>query len=117
MTIVIAVVVIAGLAIVLPRVRRERGVRRARGGVLEDPTTTAEVYRARATAALQDGRYAAAVVEAFRAIARSAADRTLLSDAPGQTAHEIGTSLAVSFPLQAMFFFFFFQLLRSVRVA
>lgn len=101
LTAVLAVAVIALLAYVLPRVRHERRAD-GPGAVLEDPTLTAQDYRARATAALGDGRYDVAVVEGFRAIARAMTDRTLLAGGAGQTAHEMGASLAAAFRSHAV---------------
>jgi hypothetical protein len=97
-TAVAALVVIALLAWVLPRVRRESAVRHRDGGVLDDLTITARIYRDRASQALRDGRYDQALLDGFRAMAKDMSDRTLLSDAPGRTAHEIGLALAPFFP-------------------
>jgi Domain of unknown function (DUF4129) len=97
-TILVALVVIALLVWVLPRVRRESVVSAANGPVLEDLTITAVFYRDRAAAALREGRYDEAVLDGFRAIARDMSDRTLLDDAPGLTAHEVSLALASPFP-------------------
>ena len=43
---------------------------------------------------------AAATADAFRAIAAASAERTLLDDVPGHTAHEIGAALALVFPAE-----------------
>jgi hypothetical protein len=51
--------------------------------------------------AVREGRWNDAVIDFTRAIAREAADRTLLSDAPSLTAHEIGAQLAPVFPEHA----------------
>lgn len=100
-TVALAVVVIALLAWVLPRIRRERRAPGEPGAVLTDPTLTAADYRDRAGRALAEGRHDAALLDAFRALTRSAADRTLLEGAPGQTAHEVGLALAEPFPQHA----------------
>lgn len=97
-TALVAVLVVALLAWVLPKVQRERQARMPRGGVLADLTLTAGQLRERANEALRGGDFAAAALDAFRAIARDTADRTLLADAPGLTAHEIGVALAHRFP-------------------
>ena len=94
----VALVVIALLVWVLPKVRRESVVGRADGAVLEDLTITARTYRDRAAQAFKDGRYDEAVLDGFRAIAKDMSDRTLLDDAPGRTAHEVSLSLAQPFP-------------------
>jgi len=97
-TVLVALVVIALLVWVLPKVRRESVVGRADGAVLEDLTITARTYRDRAVQAFKDGRYDEAVLNGFRAIAKDMSDRTLLDDAPGRTAHEVSLSLAQPFP-------------------
>jgi len=94
----VALVVIALLAWVLPRLRRELVVVRADSGVLDNLTVPASHYRALAAAALRDGRHDDAVLDRFRAIARDMSGRSLLDDAPGRTAHEVSLSLALPFP-------------------
>jgi hypothetical protein len=98
--VVLAVVV---AAILVVAVRRSPVVSRAGagGGVLDEPHLTSADYRARAEAALARGAAATATADAFRAVAASAAERTLLDDVPGRTAHEIGTTLATVFPAEA----------------
>jgi hypothetical protein len=92
-----ALAVIALLAWVLPRVRRE-SVAAGGGAVLEDLRITPRTYRDRAAKAFVDGRYDDAVLDGFRAIAKDMSDRTLLADAPGRTAHEVSLALAQPFP-------------------
>jgi hypothetical protein len=98
MTVLIALVVIALLVWVLPRVRRERGVAGSGGAVLEDVKITARHYRDQAAQAIRDGRYDDAVLDGFRAIAKDMSDRRVLRDAPGRTAHEVSLALASPFP-------------------
>jgi hypothetical protein len=97
-TLVVALVAIALLVWVLPRVRRDPVTALPRGPVLADPTITAATYRNLATRALGDRRYDEAVLNGFRAIAKDTSDRTLLDDAPGRTAHEVSLELAQPFP-------------------
>jgi Domain of unknown function (DUF4129) len=97
-TVLVALVMIALLAWVLPKVRRESVVAGAGGAVLEDLTITARTYRDRAARAFKDGRYDDALLDGFRAIAKDMSDRTLLDDAPGRTAHEVSLALAQPFP-------------------
>lgn len=97
-TVLVALVVIALLAWVLPKVRRESVVARTGGAVLEDLTITARTYRDLAAKAFRDGRYDDAILDGFRAIAKDMSDRTLLDDAPGRTAHEVSLALAQPFP-------------------
>jgi len=97
-TALVAAAVIALLAFVLPRVRRERRVPGRGAAVLTDPLTTAAMYRARVAAALAEGRFDDALADAYRALTREAGDRTLLEDTPGSTAHEVALALAPRFP-------------------
>jgi hypothetical protein len=85
----------------LRHVRRE--ARRAPAGapaVLGEERLTAAQFRERSARALAEGRYADAVLDAMRAIAQGAAERTLLDEAPSLTAHEVGLQLADPFPAQ-----------------
>ena len=97
-TLLVALVVIALLVWVLPKVRRESAAARSGGAVLEDLTITARTYRDLAAQAFRDGRYDDAVLDGFRAVAKDMSDRTLLDDAPGRTAHEVSLALAPRFP-------------------
>ncbi len=102
MVTVLVTLLVAGLLLwVLPRVRRERSVRRSAGAVLEDPRVTAAQYRERAATARAAGRYGEAVLDSYRALAREMGDRTLLEDAPGRTAHEVSVAVATAFPAHA----------------
>src|ERR1035437_5071515 len=69
-TVLIALVVIALLVWVLPRLRREPGVAASEGAVLDDVTITPRHYRDLAAQAVRDGRYDDAVLDGFRAIAK-----------------------------------------------
>ena len=97
-TVLVALVAIALVVWVLPKVRREPFLDRPGGPVLVDPTITASTYRNLAARAFADGRYDDAVLDGFRAIAKDMSDRTLLDDAPGRTAHEVSLELAQPFP-------------------
>jgi hypothetical protein len=97
-TVLIALVVIALLVWVLPRVRREPALSAPEGAVLEDPTITSRHYRDSAALAVRDGRYDDAVLDGFRAIAKDMSERSLLDDAPGRTAHEVSLALSSPFP-------------------
>ena len=97
-TVLMALVVIALLVWVVPKVRREPAIAVSGGAVLEDVTTTARRYRDQAAQALRDGRYDEAVLDGFRAIAKDTSDRRVLNDAPGRTAHEVSLALASPFP-------------------
>lgn len=96
-------IALAVLALVVARsVRAERRMTGpATQGVLDGPTRTAAEHRAAAARALAAGDHATAVVESYRAIARSAVERTLLDDLPGRTAHEVAIALEPAFPASA----------------
>ncbi len=98
----VLVLIFGVLALLLVRVRRDVSPEEAEPrAVLGDLTLTCEQFRSRGLAALHDGRWSDAVIELTRALARDAADRTLLAEAPSLTAHEIGTQLAPVFPEHA----------------
>lgn len=97
-TVLLALVTIAILVWVIPRVRRDSVVGHREGAVLLDPTIAAGTYRGLAARAFADGRYDDAVLDGFRAIAKDTSDRTLLDDSPGRTAHEVSLGLARPFP-------------------
>lgn len=94
----ITAAVVAGLLLSLRYVRREARARTAPAAVLGSERLTAAQFRSRSGLALAQGRYAAAVVDAMRAIAQSAAERTLLEETPSLTAHEIALGLLDAFP-------------------
>ena len=62
---------------------------------------TAAEHRTAATRALAAGDADTALLEAYRAIARSAIERTLLDDLPGRTPHEVAVELGPAFPASA----------------
>lgn len=94
----LAALLVAAILLLLTRIRAERRAVEEPGTLLGDLTLTAQQFRDRAAAALRDERWDDAVVHYTRAIARDAADRTLLDDAPSLTAHEVGSRLGVVFP-------------------
>ena len=91
--------VVALLLFALRYVRRDG--RRAAAepvAVLGHERLTAAQFRERSALALAEGRHSDAVLDAMRAIAQGAAERTLLDEAPSLTAHEIGLRLTEPFP-------------------
>ena len=94
---------LAAVAVVLLRsLRAERRMGGASSrSVLEGPVRSAAEHRTAAAAALARGDADTAVLEAYRALTRSAVERTLLDDLPGRTAHEVAVSLAPVFPSDA----------------
>jgi hypothetical protein len=94
------VLLVAGLAWLLSRARRTARGSGEPGAVLADESVTAADLRARADAALAEGRHEAALVDAFRALTVRQVERGRLDDAPGATAHEVAGALATSYPHQ-----------------
>ena len=92
---VVAMVVLRSL-----RAERRMAVTGA-GPVHEGPARSAAEHRASAAAALASGDPDTAVLEGYRALARSAVERTLLDDLPGRTAHEVAVALGPVFPTDA----------------
>jgi hypothetical protein len=90
----------AGLAWLLSRARRTLRRADAPGAVLADDGLTAAQLRARAEAALAEGRHAAALVDGFRALAMRQVERGRLEDLPGATAHEVAGALGSTYPEQ-----------------
>lgn len=95
-----AAIVLAGIAFLVSRLRAEKAAadEHESRAVLGDLDLGADEFRDRGLAALREGRWGVAIIELTRALARGAADRTLLTDAPSLTAHEIGAQLAPVFP-------------------
>jgi hypothetical protein len=93
--IVIAVVIAAAVIIAKPRLNPK-----ARHGqeVFEpDSVLTPEDYRQRADMSAAAGKWGDAVVDRFRALVRSAEDRTIIDPQPGRTADEAARELAAPF--------------------
>lgn len=97
----VAAVIVALLLLV--KIRREPGAGGAgrRGAVLDGLQVDADAYRARARAAYESGDVDAATMDWFRAIAAGAAERVIIDDNPGRTAHEVSVALAGIFPEEA----------------
>lgn len=96
--IVVVIVVFAVLRFGLPRLNRRAPA--ALGGEVAD-TRTAEQLRAAADRAAAQGDWSLAVLERFRAIAASLAERTVVAVRPGTTAHEVAMQAAAVFPPEA----------------
>ena len=94
----IFLLLLGGLVWLLSRTRGTRRARVGSGPVLDDPAVTAAQLRARAEAALADGRTEQALVDGFRALTVRQVERGRLEDSPGATAHEVALSLATRFP-------------------
>jgi hypothetical protein len=95
---VVLLLLVLALGWLLSQVRRSARTRTADRAVLTDEVVTAQQLRARAEAALAEGRFEDAVVDGFRALAARQVERGRLDDAPGATAHEVAAALAATFP-------------------
>ncbi len=97
-----AMVILVGLVGLLgwlvSRARRTTRSRDDSRAVLTDEVISADELRARAEAALAEGRHEDAVVDGFRAVATRQVERGRLADAPGATAHEVALALGREFP-------------------
>jgi hypothetical protein len=65
---------------------------------VDDKGLSAADYRRRAHASTDRGDWDTALLDSYRALAASAVERTLLTELPGRTAHEVAVSLAPVFP-------------------
>ncbi|MEN8581867.1 DUF4129 domain-containing protein [Burkholderia sp. RS01] len=97
----IGIAVLLGLAIILARPRLNARRRAPKEVFDPDGRVTAAAYRRLAAAAAARGDWAAAVVDQFRALVRSAEDRAVLEPQPGRTADEAAAQLAAVFPTAA----------------
>lgn len=96
-TMVIFVALALGLAYLVSRARRTARGRQDQRAVLTAESVSADELRARALAALADGRHEEAVVDGFRALTLRQVERGRLADNPGATAHEVALDLAAEF--------------------
>jgi hypothetical protein len=100
----VVLVVLAVVALVVIRLLRAEPSTpggRPRGAVVDDEGLSAADYRARAAGARARGDWDAVLLDSYRALAASAVERTLLTDLPGRTAHEVALALESVFPTQA----------------
>lgn len=94
----VTVVVLIAAAILLARPRLNARRRRAAVDDVDvDPSITPAEYRRLAAAAAARAEWRTAVVEQFRAIVRSAEDRTVIDPLPGRTADEVAGQLVGAF--------------------
>jgi Domain of unknown function (DUF4129) len=94
----LAVLLVAVLALVAGRVRREPARRTDAHDVRGRPTASPEDHRRAAADALDAGHYDAALVEAYRAVVTRAVQRGVLEDRPGLTAHEVALEVGPVYP-------------------
>lgn len=95
----VLVVLAALLRFGLPRLNRRARATRLGGDVVD--TRSAEQLRAAADRAAAQGDWSLAVIERFRAVAASLAERTVVAVRPGTTAHEVAMQAAVVFPAES----------------
>ncbi|WP_382307392.1 DUF4129 domain-containing protein [Herbiconiux sp. UC225_62] len=95
--IVVVLLVVAFLVFGRPRLNRRSQVKT---GALfgADDTRSAAELRASAARAADRGDFGTAIQEAFRALARQLAERTVVTTSPGTTAHDFAGRAGVSFP-------------------
>ncbi|TLM86808.1 DUF4129 domain-containing protein [Pseudarthrobacter sp. NamE5] len=93
--IVIAVVIAAAVIIAKPRLNPK--ARQPQEVFDPDSALTPGDYRRRAEGSAVAGKWGDAVVDRFRALVRSAEDRTILDAQPGRTADEVARDLAIPF--------------------
>lgn len=93
----VAAVLIGVLVLLLTKVRGQRRAVEASKRGLGALTLSPPQFRDLAATAMREGRWNDAVIHYTRAIARDASDRTLLTDAPSLTAHEVGARLSAVF--------------------
>jgi hypothetical protein len=96
----VVVLLVGGLTFLLSRARRTARAADEVKPVLTGEDVTAAELRARAEAAMGEGRHEDALVDAFRALALRQVERGRLDDAPGATAHEVALALAAEYPHQ-----------------
>ena len=96
---VIALVIAAiiAAAVLLARPRLNARARQAKDVFERETALAAADYRNRAEAAAAAGLWGDAVVDRFRAVVRSAENRTILDPQPGRTADEAAQALSVPF--------------------
>ncbi len=97
---VVAVLLVVAVVWLVSRARRTQHLPTAGRAALTEEIVSAAELRARAEAALADGRYADALVDAFRAAAVRQVERDRIDDLPGATAHEVALALAAAYPDQ-----------------
>lgn len=97
----VVLLILVTVAVIAWQVRSFRaGTRRQQEGrdVFEETTLSAAEHRAVAERASSAGDFDTAVREYFRAIARSLEERTIISERPGRTAHEVALEAGTLLP-------------------
>ncbi|BDZ51473.1 hypothetical protein GCM10025867_37140 [Frondihabitans sucicola] len=98
LVVVVAVIVVVFVVYGVPRLNRRGAAETALFG--DDDSRPARDLRASAARAAAGGDYATAIVETYRALARSLSERGLVQTAPGTTAHAFAVRAAAVFDRQ-----------------
>ena len=98
--IVVGLLIAVGIALLVSRARRTARARTDRAPALTGEVVTAAALRARAEAALAEGRHDDALVDAYRALAVRQVERGRIEDLPQATAHELAAAMGTEFPAQ-----------------
>jgi hypothetical protein len=96
--IVIMVLLLAALAFVFWAMRGRRSIGSDRDALLEEVPSTAGDHRADAARHAAEGRWADAIRERLRAVARDLEERAILDPRPGRTADELAAEAAQALP-------------------
>lgn len=96
----VALLLATGIILLVSRARRTARAGTTDAPAFADEVVTADELRARAEAALAAGDPAAALIDAFRAIAVRQIERGRIDDLPQATAHELAGALASTFTEQ-----------------
>jgi hypothetical protein len=99
--VVVVTLLVVVVVLVASRVQREPSRPIGVPGGPIDGLVSADEHRRSAQEALEAGRWDAALVEGFRAIAARAVQRGVLEERPGLTAHELTVGLSPFFPAHA----------------
>lgn len=98
LAILVALALITGITLLVTRIRRTaRAAQERKPALTEEGVSSAEL-RLRAQQAYDDGRYGAALVDAYRALALRWIEQGRIEDLPQATAHELARALATEFP-------------------
>ena len=92
--VVVVILILVATAVWRSRGGSGRGARRAKVAVLSGPARTAADHRSAAQAHADAGRWAQAILERFRAVARELVERAVLDPQPGRTADEVAGQAA-----------------------
>jgi uncharacterized protein DUF4129 len=96
--VVILVLLVAVIVAVAWWVRIRQNVKSARSALLDDAPSTARAHRSEAERLAAAGRWATAIRERLRAVARDLEERAILDPRPGRTADELAAEAGPALP-------------------